>query len=125
MYMSGVDAPKRILRYSGTCQIYRIALSADDIGPDLPSFDAATKKADPRHRWFTERYGSRCWELDAMDPNTLRARVRESIEALIDMTAWQRSIEVEAVEVDSMQQFHRAWASSISRQDANCSEAPR
>ncbi len=125
MYMSEIDAPKRIARYSGACVIRRIALSPDDVGPDLPSFDAATKKADPRHTWFVGRYGSRCWELDAMDPNDLRERVRESIEALIDADAWTRSIEVEAVEVDSMQDFHRAWQSSISRQDANCSGGDR
>jgi hypothetical protein len=91
----------------------------------LDLIDAATKKADPRHTWFVGRYGSRCWELDAMDPNLLRERVRESIEALIDVDAWSRSIDVEAVEVDSMQEFHRAWAASISGQDAKYSEVSR
>ena len=50
---------------------------------DLPSFPAADKKKDPRHDWFVENYGKRCWELDAMDPNDLRDCVEQAIIELI------------------------------------------
>ncbi len=119
-YMSRVDLPCRIIRYGGRCKIRRIALSRQDVGEgtDLPSFDVATKANDPRHKWFVDRYGIRCWELDAMDPNALRQRVRSHIEELIDAPAWDRAIEVETAEVASMQAFHASWKASISGQDA-------
>ncbi len=81
LYMSEVDLPTRLARYGGRWQLKRIALVKADTRR-LPHFDVATKTDDPRYRWFVERYGRRCWELDAMDPNDLRDRVREEIEAL-------------------------------------------
>ena len=44
----------------------------------LPSFPASDKKKDPRYKWFVRNYGNRCWELDAMDPNDLRACVEQA-----------------------------------------------
>lgn len=108
LFMSEEDLPARLARYGGRQRLRRIALvKADTRG--LPHFDAKTKLADPRHRWFVARYGRRCWELDAMDPNTLRARVRREIERYIDRNLWNRAIEIEAVEVDSMTDFHKEW----------------
>ena len=119
LYMSAVDLPGRIARYGGRCQIIRIALALQDVGEgtDLPSFDVATKANDARYKWFVDRYGIRCWELDAMDPNDLRERVQNHIAQLIDAPAWQRATEVEGVEVASMQEFHASWKASISGQD--------
>ena len=58
----------------------RIALARDDLD-GLPSFPASDKKRDPRYKWFAKNFGNHCWELDAMDPNDLRARVEATIEA--------------------------------------------
>lgn len=111
LYMSEIDLPERLDRYGGVWEFERIALTeADTAG--LPHFDAATKSGDVRHRWYTQRYGSRCWELDAMDPNALRARVREQIETRLDLPAWEHAKHVEAVEIESMQAFHDAWRAS-------------
>ncbi len=118
LFMSESDLPGRISRYGGSCRIERIALTAEDL-PGLPSFEAATKARDPRHHWFTSRYDQRCFELDAMDPGVLRARVESAIKGLIDVNLWNRAVEVEAAEVESMRQFHAAWSNS--RQDAKYS----
>jgi hypothetical protein len=48
-----------------------------------------------------------------MDPNDLRDRVREEIESYIDPTLWNRAREIEAVEVESMKDFHKAWQSRL------------
>lgn len=124
LYMSEVDLPGRIARYGGHCQIIRVALSRQDVGEGtaLPAFDVATKANDPRHKWFVDRYGIRCWELDALDANALRERVQNHIAQLIDAPAWNRAIEVETEEVASMQAFHTSWKASISKQDAKYSE---
>ena len=74
-----------------------------------PHFDVATKRGDPRHQWFTRNRGRRCWELDAMNPNDLRNRVRRAITSRIDKATWNRAREIEAAEIESMQDFHTAW----------------
>ena len=33
----------------------------------------------PSPRWFKRNYGARCWELDAMNPNDFRQRLRDEI----------------------------------------------
>jgi hypothetical protein len=87
MHMSEVDLPERINRYGGAAEITRIALTRADCD-GLPSFDAETKRHDPRHAWFKRTHGNRCWELDAMNPNDLRERLRNEIVQRIDVDAW-------------------------------------
>lgn len=118
MNMSEVDLPTRLTRYGGIAAIKRIALTHADVGPGsaLPSFAADTKAGDPRYRWFVDNFGGRCWELDALSPVILRERVEKAIVGMLDGAAWQRAVEVEAVEVESMRVFHRAWQQSISGQ---------
>lgn len=111
LYMSDVDIPARLERYGSRWRLERIALVRGDT-KDLPSFDAATKAGDARHKWFVERYGYRCWELDAMDPNDLRERVTKQISSRLNLLAWERAKEVEAAQVDSMRDFHAAWQRS-------------
>lgn len=116
MHMSEVDLPERIERYDGEIEITRIAIAPEDTLPaaGVPHFTAADKTKDPRHRWFTERYGQRCFELDALDPRTLRQRVEVAILEHLDVDAWNHAIEVEAAERESMRKVMEQWPSSIS-----------
>jgi hypothetical protein len=107
-YMTEVDLPERLERYGANCDLYRIAITEQDF--HLPKFSARTKKKDPRYQWFVDQYGPACWELDALDTNDLRARVRKQIEARISLPGlWERAIEVERAETDSMRSFHDTW----------------
>ncbi len=109
MYMSEVDLPERLERYGGKVIIRRLALTEKDIlDPDLPSFSVEDKSGDPRYKWFKKNYGDRCWELDALPPPVLRARVRNTIEAHISNEAWERCRDVEAAERRSLRAFK--WA---------------
>lgn len=116
MYMSEVDILDRIRRYEGLIFLERIALTAEDIGPNLPSFPADSKTGDSRYSWFVDRYGARCWELDAMSPVLLRERVESSIVKHLDIDTWNRALLIENAERESMQTFGREWQASISRQ---------
>jgi hypothetical protein len=107
MYMTEVDLPARLERYGAEGDFQRIAVTEEDF--HLPSFSASSKRSDPRYKWFVQNYGYDCWELDAIDPNDLRERVREQIESCIDLPKWERAIEVEKAEVESMQDFHEHW----------------
>lgn len=116
MHMSVVDIPARLERYGGRLTIKRIALRADDVAPgtSIPHFDANTKSKDPRYRWFAERYGARCWELDALSPVILRKRAETAIRSLIDLDRWDHAIRVEAAERESMSTFLETWNKTIS-----------
>ena len=106
MFMSERDLPERLERYGGDATIERLALTEDDIlDPKLPGFPAEDKRRDPRYTWFTETYGDRCWELDALSPPILRERVRNAIAAEIDTVAWERCRKVEAEERKSLREF--------------------
>ena len=112
MFMSEIDLPDRLERYGSAWEFERIAVLESDTD-DLPSFDAATKSGDMRYRWFVENYGHQCWELDAINPTDLRNRVREQIETRLNLPAWDHAKHVEAAEVKSMSQFHKAWTERL------------
>ena len=120
--MSEGDIPSRLRRYAGEAAIHRIALNHQDVTErDLPHFEAATKKGDSRYQWFVERYGSRCWELDALPPPDLRERVENAILEHLDTDAWEHAREIEDAELESMSLFLTEWKRSISRQDSKYS----
>ena len=121
LHMSEVDLPRRLDEYGGDVDVIRIALTDDDCDADLPSFPTATKQRDPRHRWYRDRYGSRCWELDALNPVDLRDRVEGAIDRRLDHAAWNRAEVVERAERESLTSILAAWP-GISGQASKCDE---
>jgi hypothetical protein len=109
MYMSEVDLPARLSKYGGThVRLKRIALTPEHLH-GLPSFPATKKRKDPRFKWFISNYGRHCWELDALDPNDLRACVEQEIVKLIEPVAWQRCEVVNAAEQESLKTILEKW----------------
>jgi hypothetical protein len=109
LYMSEHDLPERLDRYGGDhVRLKRVVLLREHLD-DLPSFAAADKKKDPRYRWFTERYGSRCWELDALDPNDLRHLIKAAIVEHIEPVAWERCAVCERAEQESLRHVLDRW----------------
>jgi hypothetical protein len=112
LYMSEKDLPERLERYGdGHVDVRRIALLPSDT-PTLPSFPAGDKRKDPRFRWFTEHYGARCWELDAMHPNELRSRVEDYIIGEIEPDAWGRCERAQEAEQSSLQSLLDSWTAN-------------
>lgn len=117
-HMSDVDLPQRLEKYGGwRVNVHRIALLRDDL-PDLPSFDPESKVKDPRYRWFKSNVGTLCYELDAMSPPDLRARVEIGIRDCIDLERWEDAIAVERVERESTEEFLKSWRASNSGRPA-------
>jgi hypothetical protein len=107
--MSEDDLPKRLVEYGGDhVMLKRIALTGEQV-LNLPSFPAADKKTDSRYKWFTARFGDRCWELDAMDPNDLRTCVEKAIKEQIEPEAWERCEIINKAERESMKEGVGAW----------------
>jgi hypothetical protein len=109
MFMSEQDLPNRFEKYDGDhVTLKRIALTREQVD-GLPSFSAIDKKKDPRYAWFVKRYGKRCWELDAMDPNDLRACVKKEIKKLIEPVAWKRCEIINKAEQESLKTILSKW----------------
>lgn len=109
LHMSAIDLPSRLGRYEGRATIVRLALTSEDINGDLPSFSAETKRRDSRYRWFRDRFGTKCWELDALNPVTLRERIEQAIVERIDPEAWQRADTAERAECESLATILHSW----------------
>jgi hypothetical protein len=111
LFMSECDLPQRLAEYGGDhVELIRIALLRSH-AERLPSFPASDKRKDPRYSWFAGNYGTRCWEIDAMDPRDLRERTEICIKALIEPTAWARCETVNAAELEYLQTILSNWKS--------------
>jgi hypothetical protein len=118
LWMSERDLPERLARYGANVNLIRIALDLTDVlYGELPKFSADTKIKDPRHKWFVDKYGPECWELDALSPALLRNRVREAITDTLDMDAWAHCKKVEDAELASLKGLD--WKRLFSDQSQN------
>ena len=109
MFMSEEDLPARLSDYDGEhVEVRRIALTRAQVR-GLPSFPAKDKRKDTRYAWFRANYGERCWELDAMDPNHLRTCVEAAIVEQIEPVAWERCVQVNAAELESLRTILGKW----------------
>ncbi len=104
---SGVDIERdlteRLQKYdSGEFRVRRVALTRDQIVryslPPMP-----VKRSDVRTPSFVASYGNEAVELDALDPNTLKLLVAQSIAGCIDLDAWRKREE----EIESLRQWIR------------------
>ncbi len=71
---------------------------------DFDDFDLIrlpAKKTDSRYKKFAAEFGNDCAEVDALDPNELRRRVREAIEQFIPKEEWRKLREVEEIEKET------------------------
>jgi hypothetical protein len=112
LQMSEVDLPRLLEEYgAATVVVQRIALTEEDVrdGSTIPSFPTDSKRRDSRWRWYRDRYGPRCWELDALNPVILRERVESAIERRLDRMTWDRYVAAEGVERASIERSVRAW----------------
>jgi hypothetical protein len=117
MHMSEEDLPGRLAELDADLTIQRLAIDKDfAVWKQLPSFTAYEKKTDSRFEWFVSRYGTTCWELDAMSPPDLRAVVSIAIRSKIDAAAWHRCEAVEAAEQRSLRDILGTWRSAVAGQ---------
>jgi hypothetical protein len=116
MGMSEVDLPKRLEAYGAEdIHLKRVALVREDTR-GLTSFPASDKVKDPRYQWFVSRYGAQCWELDAMNPNTLRQKVESAIVAKLDREAWNICQRAEAAQVETFKTVLTAMKRQVTQQ---------
>ena len=110
MFMSEVDLPTRLAKYEGDhVRLKRIALTRPQV---TRAAVVSGRRQDARTRatsGSSPTMGTRCWELDAMDPNDLRDCVEREIKKLIEPVAWQRCEVVNKAEQDSLRTILSKW----------------
>jgi hypothetical protein len=78
-------------------QWQRLAISPYDFAnSSLQGFPVKRKAAGRRD--YIEEHGDRCVEVDALDPEVLRTRIRDAIEQHIDQYEWKKLQQTEELE---------------------------
>ena len=77
-----------------------------------PNTDAKT--TSPQFKKFFAKHGTRnAYELEALSPDTLAGIVRETIESVIDMAAYQREVETWTAEAAEIETIRRRAVSAV------------
>jgi Arc/MetJ-type ribon-helix-helix transcriptional regulator len=86
----------------------RIALTMDQIREYNPPPNPA-KITDSRAAGYIAEYGDESWELDALPPDAMSTLIREAVTALLDQEAWDRALESETAERESLAKLSANW----------------
>lgn len=89
-------------------EIRRIALNMDQVRQYDPPPNPA-KMTDSRVGGYIDRFGYESWELDALDPPTIDALIRDEVEAERNGDLWLTAVEREATEKHLLQLASKNW----------------
>ena len=92
----------------GNIDVRRIALNMDQVEEYGPP-ENPTKMTDSRAPEYVGLYGFSCWELDALDPETITALIQTEIESLVDVDAWEEADAAQQTEREKIRWVARHW----------------
>jgi hypothetical protein len=98
------DLQTRLSKYASESDIIvkRIALTWDQV--QRYHLDPnPVKNADTRSAAYVEKYGSSCWELDALPPEVLSEMVRKAVSQEIDEDIWHETFDRSKKEKEELQ----------------------
>jgi len=84
--------------------VIRIALNMDQVRRYNPPPNPAKIK-DKRANKYIQRFGSECWELDALEPSVIEALVAKNIQNLMDDEKWKALQAKESKEKEKINRF--------------------
>jgi hypothetical protein len=95
---SGIDMTRNVeeqlsMFSKGEVTVHRVALNMDQIkarGKKAPP--NPVKLRDARSKGYVERFGNKCWELDALEARDLAEIVRKAVTGLRNTTEWNAAI---------------------------------
>ena len=98
---SGIDMTRDIrdrleLFCGGRISVKRLALNRNQIEAYSPPPNP-TKQSDSRAPAYCAEHGEHSWELDALDPRTIRDLIRTAIDRNRSVAKWKRSLAIEEV----------------------------
>lgn len=62
------------------------------------------KLSDSRAPAYVEQFGTESWELDALDPRTIRDLIRTAVDQILDEKIWSEALAREAADRDRLEQ---------------------
>jgi len=110
---SGIDMSRdisdRVKLFCGfEVKVHRIALNMDQVIQYNPPPNPA-KTTDSRSKDYIYRYGEESWELDALEPGTLVALIRDAVLALRQNDRYERMVAEEENDRQLLVSCARRW----------------
>ena len=109
---SGIDMTRdigaRLETFGVPVAVDRLALNMDQVKKFSPPPNPA-KMSDARFRKYVNQYGSKSWELDALDPSTLIGLVEKAIHEFRDEDKWRKVVEREIDERARLKTLSHCW----------------
>jgi hypothetical protein len=90
-------------------EVERLALNFDQIERYQPPPNPA-KMTDSRFNGYANKYGDQSWELDALDPKTLRELIRSAVLRRRDEGVWKRAVAKERAQRRTLERVHTQWS---------------
>ena len=111
---SGIDMTRdnddrlQLFSESGDVEVIRLALNMDQVRQYRPPPNPA-KLDDSRATGYIKKFGSKSWELDALDPRVIDDLISNTVEQYIDRDAWDLSKEREAAARKKIDAMAKRW----------------
>lgn len=102
------DIGKRFTEFGVPVKIVRLALNMDQVEAFSPPPNPA-KSSDARFKKYVARFGSKCWELDALDPATLIGLVENTIQQFRDEKKWAEAAKAEISDRAELKVLRKQW----------------
>lgn len=112
---SGIDMTRdnreRLAMFTGidaSAEVRRLALNMDQVEQYRPPPNPA-KLTDSRVGKYLKKYGSKSWELDALEPRLIASLVQEHIDDIRDVEAWSAAEQREANARHRLRTLSHEW----------------
>lgn len=113
---SGIDMTRdiedRFDMFEANVTVHRIALNYDQIESYKPPPNPA-KLTDTRAKAYIENFGYSSWELDALDPFTLRGLIEDKVTSLRDTVIYEQTLREEEEGREILKKLSENWRSVI------------
>lgn len=111
------DIEERLTRtFNARCTFRRVALNIDQIEafkcPPNPA-----KVTDARFKKYKEEFGEKSWELDALEPPTIRQLIEEQINAIRDEAQWKIDEASHRNSVEQLRYVAAEWTTIPTQRD--------
>lgn len=106
------DIIDRMKLFMGGVELRRLALNMDQVNQYNPPPNPA-KSTDARYATYTEEYGDKSWELDALEPAVLEELVRNAVHGLMYPDIWEGDMKRQAAGRDQLKRVSDKWNSVV------------
>lgn len=102
-----VDNQERLTMFAGQeVFVNRLGLNIDQVKKYNPPPNPA-KDTDARFDGYVKKYGSSCWELDALEPKVISSLIEKNIKALVDHDIWAETTARQENESEELREIAR------------------